>query len=149
MFHCHNVFIDVLPCDYLDNFRWRKPTYLVVNTDDSSQPGEHWVAIAILDRIYFMCSYGMAMDGYAPHFRELATRMGKRVVQQRICLQNDGSNVCGKYALYFLFCKFKNQNFYAKFGQNRHRNDIIVNSLFTKFKKCIVKTNNAQCCKKK
>jgi len=149
MFHCHNVHIDVLPCDHVDRFKARKPSYLVVNTDDSTLPGQHWVAIAIREKIYFMCSYGTPMDAYATSFRNLATRLGKRVVQQKICVQNDGSDVCGKYALYFLYCKFKNLNFYAKFGKNRHRNDVLVNSFISKFKKCIVKTKNVQCCQKK
>jgi hypothetical protein len=96
-----------------------------------------------------MCSYGTPMEWYEQYFRNLARRLRKRVVQRSICLQNDGSDVCGKYALYFLYCKFKNQDFYVKFGKNRYRNDVLVNSFIPKFKKCIVKTNNVQYCKKK
>jgi hypothetical protein len=127
----------------------RKPSYLVVNTDESTKPGEHWTALAILDKIYFMCSYGVPMENYADNFAKLAKRLGKRVVQRKTCLQNDGSDVCGKYALYYLSCKFKNQNFYSKFSKNTYRNDLLVNTFISKINKCIEKAEYVQSCKKK
>lgn len=149
MFKCHNVVFDCIPCDYLDRFRARKPTFLVVNTDDSGQPGTHWVAIAVLDKIYFMCSYGVRMQDYGEHFSKFALKLRKRVVQSNICLQAAGSDVCGIYAIYFLYCKFKNESFYTKFSKNVHKNDLRVRSFIIKFKKCINKTKNVQSCKKK
>jgi hypothetical protein len=153
LFSCHNVHFDVLPADGLDTVRsGRKPSYLIVNSDDSSKPGQHWVALVITDSIYFMCSYGVRMESYGHHFSDLIRRLQKRVVQKiGMVLQQDGSDVCGHYALYFLYCKFKKLNFYSKFSVNRRENDLMVKSFISKYKNCTnVKTkSNVQicCCK--
>ena len=35
---------DVIPCDHLPDFKWNKfPMALIVNTDPSTAPGQHWV----------------------------------------------------------------------------------------------------------
>src|SRR5690348_7058397 len=94
-----------------------------------------------------MCSYGIPLEKYSSYFSDFVRKLGKPVVQRKICLQNDGSNVCGQYALYFLYCKFLKQHFYCKFTKNRIRNDMFVTTFIQKRKPiCINKKKDVQVC---
>jgi hypothetical protein len=120
MLKCHNVHFDVIPCDRLKNISYKKTTFLIVNTDDSTKPGEHWVGIVInKNAINFMCSYGVPMGAYGIHFENIARRLRRKILQRYKCIQSDNTNVCGQYALYYMYCKFKNQNFYCSFSNKK------------------------------
>ena len=74
---------------------------IILNTNPSSQPGEHWVAVANKpDRrgCWFFDSYGLKPTCYRP----LLWRRLKACRANTEDYQHDQSTVCGDYALFFL-----------------------------------------------
>jgi hypothetical protein len=121
---------DVLPCDQLDNITPRTyPLFLIVNTKPTGHPGEHWTSFFLPcpgGNLEFFCSYGMGMDFYSDNFSKFAKRIGCRVIQNKIPLQSIGTNVCGQYALYFLYKRSKKcprMSVYCNFSPNTRKND--------------------------
>ena len=131
------VVYNVIPSDYLVNYSETVyPFALIVNSKDSSHPGEHWLAIFSQNRVVdFFCSYGMGIEFYGRHFERFAKN--KLIRQNCIPLQGPGSNVCGKYALYFISKLLKGEklsNVYCGFSKNRKKNDVIVNKFVSRHK---------------
>ena len=75
------------------------PCCFVINTDKSSQPGEHWVACLVLSprHVEFFYSYGMSASAY-PNLN-IPFRI---TVRNTVLLQSLGSVACGHYCIYFL-----------------------------------------------
>jgi hypothetical protein len=107
------------------------PCGLVANTDTSTGPGEHWVAMYFPSResaIYFD-SYGLP-----PKKKEFLRRcQGKHVVQYKfndVQLQSPLSSTCGQYTVFFLYkmCRGYSlkqiQDSFVK--MNLHENDAVV-----------------------
>lgn len=75
----------------------------IVNTDISSRPGTHWLAMFMRDNVVdFFDSYGQYPGAYTPLFTRWICRHGLRVRINQKRVQSDSSNVCGLYCLYFL-----------------------------------------------
>lgn len=128
---------DVIPSDYLVEYsRSPYPVALIVNSKDSSHPGQHWLAILSRDRtVYFFCSYGMGIEFYGKYFEEFAK--DKLVIQNNVALQSPNSVVCGKYALYFISKLIKGKNLssiYCGFSKDCRKNDAIVEKFVNRHK---------------
>jgi len=152
-----NAQFDVIPCDQLDTVQIIKyPLVLVVNTDPSTRAGSHWTSIFIKNKwspIEFYDSYGLGIKSYAKNFEDFVNRLGRPVQKNVVQLQSCDSEVCGHYAVYFLYMRINNyapKLLYCKFSKNYKQNDMIVFN-FIKSKcyllshRCFVK--NEQCCK--
>jgi len=123
------IVYNVIPSDRLVDYEnLTSPFALIVNTKDSSHPGEHWVAIHSHGRtVSFFCSYGMGIEAYGKYFEQFAK--DKLIIQNYVPLQSVNSNVCGKYALYFisnLVSGKKLTSIYCGFSRNFGKNDAIV-----------------------
>lgn len=132
--HSHTV--GVFPADQIPRV-WPKPIAIIVNTDDHTKPGMHWVAVHVNksgNALYFD-SFGMP-----PFVPAHINRLRKNCKQFRwntIRLQDTSSDVCGQYCIMFLhyMCSglgFK--KFLDNFSDNLHNNDNIVRK-FVKYKK--------------
>lgn len=81
------------------------PCALVINTDVSSGPGQHWVACYVSSPtsvVEFFDSYGK-LPAYYPNLR--VTTMSRRVRRlSTASFQSSRSLVCGHYCVFFL-CK--------------------------------------------
>ena len=154
--------VDVLPADYLDNYNIPSlPAYLVVNSEGSNHPGQHWIAMYIRRKtasggrpiLEFFCSYGLGIDFYSSHFSNFVKSKNFKIIENTIPLQSVGSNVCGNYVLYFLYNRIKGccpMSSYCKFSTNAKYNDARVER-FVKLKKCLFKgpckyNKIKQCC---
>jgi len=75
------------------------PSCFVANTDPSTKPGEHWVAIWIEspESCEFFYSYGIAPNCYG--FVISCTTVNPKPIQSL------NSVVCGYYCIYFLYCR--------------------------------------------
>src|ERR1700742_1337630 len=138
---------DVIPCDELRNVKLVKfPLCLVVNTDPSTKPGDHWVALYIENKtscVEFFDSYGFGIKYYAKEFKEFAIRCKRRLRENTRQLQNCGSVVCGNYALYFLYKRLKGcspMNLYCSFTNNFANNDKYV-AYFISSKQYLLNSN--------
>nr|DAC81359.1 TPA_asm: adenain [Nephila orb-weaver spider adintovirus] len=72
----------------------------IVNSDDSSQPGTHWLALFVNDKreLEFYDSFGQP-----PVFYNISTTTYLDVLWNSKVFQSPTSNVCGQYCIYFLF----------------------------------------------
>ena len=137
LFQHRNIKFDVLASDELKTTTLKQyPIALVVNTKPSSHPGEHWTAIFIRSRnqpMVFFCSYGMGMESYSNDFSDFG-KLFKSIVQNKIQLQSLNSNVCGHFAIYFLWKQMNNvslNSIYCGFSKDYHKNDKLVRDFVT------------------
>lgn len=98
------LFIGVFACDALPT-HVQAPATLIVNTDSSSEPGEHWVAIHLLgdERADFFCPFG-----FPPLIGPMQTflhRHGRRGLRYNQCTMQDASTtLCGDFCICFVRC---------------------------------------------
>jgi len=128
-----NVYFDVIPCDYLDKLNVsRYPVCLCVNNQTSNEAGEHWVGLFISNPngpVEFFCSFGLGMDFYPENFKKFVQRIDLNVIENKTCLQDMTSKVCGMYVIYFLYKRVNKcplRCVYAPFSYNTSKNDAIV-----------------------
>ena len=120
--------VGIFPADQIPRM-WTKPTAIIVNTDDHTKPGMHWVAFYV-DK----SSNGLYFDsfGLPPIIADHINRLRKNCKTFRwnaIQLQNDGSDVCGQYCIMFLYYTSHGlcfKKFLDNFSENLVKNDNIV-----------------------
>lgn len=122
-------FIGCFPRDKLPEII-RRPASLIVNTDPSTEPGEHWVAIHIDESAEYFDSYGLP-----PHHKEIIdyledNSLDGKIAMNHVTLQTPGFSVtCGHYATLFVVFKSEGHTFEEMlnlFTRNTFLNDIIV-----------------------
>lgn len=103
---------------------------LVLNTDPSHLPGEHWLAIVKNQTlIYFIDSYGRHYTDSSfetPFIKTVEKLIGQnKVVYNKMWLQQLTSNVCGDYCVYFIRELSKNsfKKCLAVFSDDLRKND--------------------------
>ena len=125
------------PCDMMPQDL--KPPYsLIVNTDNSSKPGDHWIAIRVANgKVYFLDSFGRKFDNlsFPVDFRRTMRKMMRRrhLKFNNKLIQNLTSNACGYYAVYFLdgmSMEKRPKNLLKVFTEDLKRNDRFVVSYF-------------------
>lgn len=84
----------------------KKPAALVVNTDDSSRPGEHWVAIFIPVKgpTEYFDSYGLP-PLHPEMFDFLARNSPGGWIFSDVTLQSVDSSTCGHYCIFYLLSR--------------------------------------------
>lgn len=98
-------FKGIFPSDCLPKYKLRKPAFVVANTDNSNQPGTHWVAF------YFpKTGKGEYFDsfGHGPiniDFIKFLKRNSTNYIYNKQQLQSDASNYCGQFCCMFLHYK--------------------------------------------
>ena len=113
-------FVGVFPFDLLPE----KPSgdfSLVVNTDNSTQPGDHWLVLSRKDsKIYFIDSY--FVNSMRNFIGDEQVRYNQRWLQRLT------SNVCGVYCIYFIKELTKHSLKYclSVFNENLTKNDQYV-----------------------
>ena len=92
---------DVLPVDLLPKRRLRrKPRLFIVNTDDSTGPGEHWLLVFFTGQnrgIYFD-SYGL--DVMDTRIQDFINKNCSSYVYNKRPLQGFFSYTCGHFCIY-------------------------------------------------
>ena len=128
-----DVFIGVFPSDRLPKKIKKYPIALIVNVDDHTQPGSHWLAVFI-DRYHcgeFFDSYARHPSMYNEKFVKFLNKHCKEWVFNEKPLQSYWSTVCGQYCLFYLLNKVKGmslRSILAHFTNNRVQNDRLVHS---------------------
>jgi hypothetical protein len=81
------------------------PAAMVANFDDSSRPGTHWVALYSRTpyHVYYFDSLGLGSD-YIQDIRDYIQKNYLTSTQQHFRHQRPNTDVCGHYALFFLYC---------------------------------------------
>ena len=128
-------FLGVFSADNLPVIQ-RKPCSLVVNTDVSSKPGEHWVSMFIPKRgaLEYFDSFGRE-----PHIKQHIEFIENNCNEYRFnaaSLQSRESSLCGHYCLMYIFHRSigkSMKNFVDKFpNSNHYSNDAKLMLMFRK-----------------
>jgi hypothetical protein len=108
-----------------------KPRLLVCNTDPSTKPGEHWIAIYVDKNGVgeYFDSFGRAPNEHFKHYMNATCIRWTFNVQQ---LQSVVSAFCGFYVV--VYCKFKSKGFnmtkiVSLFTRDTGFNDVLVHRL--------------------
>ena len=138
----------------------RPPFGFIVNNQNSSQPGEHWVAFFKGHRdgpLIFFDSYGLEAETISKNFARF-TDLETNLIQNETPLQNLNTDICGQYCLFFLYHCFNEVSFHEilnKFPVPNCSplNDDVVCRFVANFEPFVsVKTDDGSiqcCCKKK
>ena len=100
-FKTKSMFGGVLPVDRLPQYPLRrKPRIFIINTDDSTGPGKHWVLV------YFSANWkGVYFDSYGfdvmdPRIEHFLMKNCFSYVYNSKCVQGALSHTCGYFCLY-------------------------------------------------
>ena len=120
-------FLGCFPIDELPSFPKRMPASLIVNTDISTGPGVHWLALALEeDKCYYFDSFGLPileeplLNYLKPHYH--------KVTYSDVCIQHKESNNCGGFCILFIK-NVNSKSSYKKFLSNFHHLDIEENDI--------------------
>jgi hypothetical protein len=130
-----NLFIGVFPRDRLPQ-KLKYPSCFIINTDKSSQPGKHWLALYYNGKkeAEFFDSYGNS-----PEFYNLQNYLSKTSIKwtfNKIQVQSLTSKYCGHYCCLYLLYKSKSlslEEFLSKFTKSTLKNDLIITNLLFLF----------------
>ena len=123
-------FRGVYACDQLPKRYVPRPSAFVVNTDPSTLPGEHWVAIYITrdgEGEYFD-SYGQPVK--LPEIKTFLKKNARRTYHNRRPLQGPWTAVCGQYCIFFLLQRCRGltmTKIVNLFSLDKRDNDVLVN----------------------
>ena len=127
--HCLPHFVGTFPCDQLPLVASRPCSY-VINLDDSSKDGSHWVALYVdlFNNATYFDSFGIS-----PLVEEVLTLMNRLSRNQWTFnekrLQDIRSNACGYYCTLFLLLIGRGlslNEFQDLFSDDYKLNDLLV-----------------------
>ncbi len=134
------LFCGVLPIDELKNLKFRKPCSLIINTDESSKPGEHWIALFITRNGYleYFDSYGN--KPFKKEIFQFIKKHRMKLTYNKKKIQNSLSINCGKFSLLFLLLRARGLSMkkIIKLFVNNKNNDLLINNIFSKYIKLLV-----------
>ena len=102
--YARRYFVGVFPRNRLPAIN-TYPASLILNTDPSGRPGEHWVAIYFNKEkeAEFFDSFGFSAEQY--NFDKYIKRFSINYTYNTFQIQNIDSYFCGYYCLYFIMLK--------------------------------------------
>ena len=112
------------------------PACFVLNTEDRTKSGEHWLAIHYNENGYcnFFDSYGLP-----PAYYKLETYLKKTSSRWTWNMKRvQGlSQYCGFYCVFYLLlkCRGRSDEFFEKFNSNLNQNDTFISNQIKNFKK--------------
>ena len=123
-------FRGVFASDELPRQTLPRPSALVVNTDPSTKPGRHWLAVYITrdGTAEYFDSYGRTP--WLPSVQSFLAKNGKGAVYNHRRLQGIFSTVCGQYCTFFLMHRCRGWNMATilnLFSNDLSENDRAVN----------------------
>lgn len=150
------IFKGVFPLDEIPKTILKRPAGIIVNTDKSTQPGTHWIALylPVKDRAEFFDSYGRA-PMHNEFLEFFIKNKIKKILYNKTQLQSVFSAVCGQYCCFYLLARSNNcslKKFKNKFFKNQNliQNDTNIKRLFyNHFENLSNKKQNGRGCKSK
>lgn len=102
------IFLGVFPIDKVPKIK-KYPSAMIVNLDDSSQPGSHWVALYFVSKR--QCNY---FDSYGrPPFEleEYILQNSRSYTYNNVQVQRCSTITCGQMCLYFIVWRVRKINY--------------------------------------
>ena len=120
------TFQGTFPCDLLP--KSKAGMSFIVNTETSRENGQHWVAVYISQKTYYVFdSFGRSIEQFPDPFKMYmqASSKGFDVCTSKRHLQLLTSTSCGNWCLYYLYCKHMDyKSIFAPFSTNNVTNEI-------------------------
>ena len=147
-----NTIKGVFPADKVP--KYIRSGGFIANTDESYHIGKHWCAFYFngFGQSEFFDSYGRSPEYYNRHFA-LCLRTNSVVrVHNSEKLQNNNSNVCGQYCLFYLIHRVRGQSMreiIQTLKTTEHADQYVYDYISKTFPYCIdsvSSTPNNQCC---
>ena len=114
------------------NFNY--PACFIVNTDERSKPGHHWLAFFYDKKkvCYFFDSYGKPPSFYK--FDNYINKTSKKCFFNNKRIQGY-SQFCGFYSIFYLLFKTRGKEtfFFKKFNKNMNENDKFIQKQIEKW----------------
>ena len=109
-------YLGTFPLDRLPDLPNKFPKSIIINTDQSNKPGDHWIAIVLTEKhAYYFDSFGLGIvDQQIQKF--LLPRYSS-IIFNSLCIQHILSEKCGYYCIYFVK-RVHNFKSYYKFLSN-------------------------------
>ena len=126
-------FLGAFPYDELPEKPKSDTFSVVINSESSKEPGEHWLVLLYKKpSFYFLDSYGRSLHDqtFSSHFtKTIKSYIGNaRYKFNRKMLQQLTSNACGDYCVYFIneMSKRSFVKVFSVFGKKLAKNDEFV-----------------------
>lgn len=127
---------------------FKRPTYMIINTDPRNKPGTHWLAISLDEDgdASFYDSFGFPPD-YLFYPKSIVTflkKHAKRVSFHQRQLQATLSTVCGQHCIFFLANKSHGKSYedvLALYSSDQIKNDSMVSYFVKRFIRCVLICN--------
>ena len=108
-----------------------RPCAFVVNTDELTGPGKHWIALWLAEDggIEMFDSYGRQPPRYGSHLVKFLDACSNECKYKTRVLQHARTRVCGQYCLYYLYWKCVGRSLESildDFGIDKVQNDLRV-----------------------
>jgi hypothetical protein len=123
-----DMFRGTYPCDKIPRFQ-KRPATVIVNTDSSNKPGEHWIAIHLKKngKGRYFDSYGLKpFNQYILEYLKDECANGFKYNPITLQTPNVSSFTCGHYCVLFCMCvssKVSFEKFLKLFSKNTLLND--------------------------
>ena len=128
-------FLGCFYTDILPSFPKKFPQSFIMNTEEYSKPGKHWVVVVLLeDECLYFDSFGVRI--VESELQKYLFSRYKRVSHSKICIQDFQSTKCGAFCVDFIL-NVKNRTDYRNFikgfsSLNLKYNDDILRGHFNK-----------------
>ena len=128
-------FLGCFYTDILPSFPKKFPQSFIMNTEESSKSGKHWVAVVLLeDECLYFDSFGIRV--VESELKKYLFSRYKRVSHSRVCIQDLESTKCGAFCVDFIL-NVKSRSDYTNFingfsSLNLKHNDDILREHFKK-----------------
>lgn len=123
-------FKGVFSCDKLPKYKIKKTACYIINTDPSSKPGTHWVAIFFPKKGYAEYFDSFGFEPKIKSIIKFIMNNSSHYTYNKKQLQNIFSSVCGNYCCEYLLhrCKGKVKSLFLKKynSKNTANNDVIT-----------------------
>ncbi len=132
----YKCFKGVFPSDRLP-YKSKLPLNIIINTDPSYKPGQHWIAVSITKE-----GVGEYFDSYGipPFVESIEKFLNEKCLNgwtyNQVALQSINSETCGHYCILFIIFHCQNLTtdvMISKFNTNTFKNDQRMREIFKNF----------------
>ena len=133
--HLTPDFYEVVPCCLIEQFKKHEVAALIVNTDPHDKPGQHWVALyKKAATVHFFDSFARDIDDFEEPFASIVKDFasGCHIVTNKKRYQNDWSDTCGRWCIYYIISKTCNVGDFSEFSDDTMQNERELQRQFKK-----------------
>ena len=94
-------YLGTFPVDRLPDFPKKFPKSIIINTDQSNKPGDHWIALVLTEgHAFYFDSFGLGIVDQ--QVRDFLLPYYSNIIFNSLCIQHVLSDKCGYFCIYFV-----------------------------------------------